>query len=272
MTAPSFVLLNRTLTPSHEASIPPADRGFLLGDGLFETMRVANGAVPLLTRHHQRLTHGCALLRLPAPSLSALEEDCTTLLNACALRDGSLRFTLSRGPGPRGLAPPHAPQPTQLLTAAPAPHTQPPPINVHISRHRRDERSVLCSIKSLNALQAILARLEAREQGADDALMLNYRGHIAEASASTFLAHDGHTFLTPPLHDGVLPGISRARLLDAGLCHERTLTPQDIPTFTGAWLVTALSLTPIQRLDGASLPINTEETHALRAFLYAHEP
>lgn len=266
--AAPFLLLNRTLLPVDEAGITPADRGFLLGDGLFETMRVSNGEVPLLDRHYQRLRQGCALLRLPPPALEDMRHDCHTLLEACTLHEGSIRFTLSRGPGPRGLTPPQTPQPTQLLTASPPPRTAPAPVRVRISTHRRNALSPLCQVKSLSVLPAILARLEAQEQGADDALMLNHHGSVTEASAATFLAHDGTQLITPPLHDGVLPGISRARLLEAGHCNERSLTNDALTTLPAAWLVTALSLTPIIAIDDHPLPVWENETERLRQFLY----
>lgn len=266
----SFISLNHTLCPQESTGIALSDRGFLFGDGLFETMRVSHGKVPLLSRHYERLRYGCDVLCLPVPDFLTIQRDINTLLHANQLTEGSVRLSLSRGSGPRGLTPPQHPHPTLLITASPAPKSSSQAVRLFISQHCRDERSTLSSIKSLNALPGILARLDAQKHGADDALMLNYRGYIAEASSATFLAYVGENLVTPPLSDGVLPGISRARLLEADLCHEQTLHPKNIHSYHGAWLLTALSLTPVSAINAHTLPLCSEITHRLQSFLYDH--
>jgi branched-chain amino acid aminotransferase len=113
--------LNGRLLPAAEARIDPSDRGLLLGDGLFETMRAAGGRLPLLPRHMARLLDGAVLLGLPAPSEETVADAARALLAAEGLAVAAVRLTLTRGPGPRGLLPPDEPAPTLLLTAAPLP-------------------------------------------------------------------------------------------------------------------------------------------------------
>nr|WP_255429097.1 aminotransferase class IV [Saccharibacter sp. 17.LH.SD] len=269
MNQAAFISFNGTLYPENQPCLPTTDRGFLFGDGLFETMRVSQGTVPLLERHYQRFTHGCQVLRSPLPDFDILHDAIKAILEANHLQEGSLRLSFSRGPGPRGLSLPPHPSPSLLLTTAPIPQSHPTPIRLALShQHRRDERSILCRVKSLNALPAILARMDAQERGADDALMLNYKGTIAEASSATFLTYWKGSYLTPPLEDGALPGVSRARLLEKGLCYEHTLAPDMIQNVEGAWLITALSVTPIASIDTYPIPLRTDMTETLRDILY----
>ncbi|MCT6845174.1 aminotransferase class IV [Bombella apis] len=264
----SFLWLNDQLLPADSPAIMTQDRGFLLGDGLFETMQLRHGAAPRLEAHLARLEDGCHTLRLPFPGRDTIRQALPHLMAANSLTDGSARLTLTRGPGPRGLAPPVRPHTTLLITTAPPSEQSTTPVRLHVSTQRRDRQAVLNRVKSLNALPAILARMEAREKGADDALWLTHEGEIAEATAASFLALLDGQIVTPPLSAGILPGISRGRLLAAGLCTERLLTEADIPKFQGAWLITALSLTPVAAIGTQALPLQPEQTGRLRHFLY----
>ncbi|WP_284198602.1 aminotransferase class IV, partial [Azospirillum oryzae] len=113
------IWLNGRLMPAEEARIDPADRGFTLGDGLFETIRIKDGALRHLPRHLDRLGAGSALLRLPLPHDSVeLTGAMAALIEATGVADGVLRLTLSRGTGARGVLPPADARPTLLMTAA----------------------------------------------------------------------------------------------------------------------------------------------------------
>ena len=247
--------LNGKILPSATACIDPADRGLLLGDGVFETMAVKDSTVADLDRHYARLTAGAALLRLVVPlSAASLAAAISELLTENALTASVVRLTLTRGPGARGLLPPSPPQiPTILLTTAPPPPSG-GPVRLITSTIRRDETSPLSAVKSLNYLPGVLARLEAAEQGADDAVLLNHAGHVAEASAATLFACLNGIWFTPPIRDGALPGICRAKLLDVGCVHERTLTRTDINRAEAISLGNVLGLKPVLALDGRVLP------------------
>lgn len=246
--------LNGALLPADLAHINPADRGFLLGDGLFETMAAQNGAVPELARHYARLSAGAALLRLPVPPLAALEQATRAVLAANNLADAALRLTLTRGIGSRGVLPPAQPAPTLLITAAPLP---PPggPLRLITATIRRDESSPLSRIKSLNYLPGILARIEAAEHGADDALLLNHQGRVAETSAANlFVLVDG-AWLTPPVAEGALPGTRRAQLLDSGRIQEAPLAPAALLQADAIFTGNALSLRAVAAIDGHPIPL-----------------
>lgn len=245
--------LNGALVPAATARIDPADRGLLLGDGLFETMAATNGAISHLPRHYARLQAGAALLRIPVPPLLTLAEACRTLLAANSLTDAAVRLTLTRGPGPRGLAPIARPSPTLLITAA----TMPPPggpVRLITASIRRDEASPLSRIKTLNYLPGVLARQEAAEQGADDALLLNNQGFIAETTAASLFVRLNGVWFTPPVTDGALPGIRRALALDTGLVREARLMPAQLRQAEAVFAGNALSLRAVATIDGHSLP------------------
>ncbi|WP_051535836.1 aminotransferase class IV [Asaia platycodi] len=204
------IWLNDRLTTAEAAAIDCSDRGFLLGDGVFETMRLHDGTITRLDAHLGRLTEGAKLLQIPFLGEDRLRMALSNLVEANGLASGSLRLTLSRGTGPRGLLPPPSPRPTLLITQAlPSPPLG--PCRLHVSRYRRDGASPLSRIKHLNYLPQILSRLEADQAGYDDALLLSVDGvHVAEASASTDRAERRKTPHTC-LQDGALAGMARAR-------------------------------------------------------------
>lgn len=276
-----FFSLNGRIMRETESTSSPFDRGLLLGDGLFETLRVFRNRIRHLDRHYDRFAHGCHVLRLPLPEKTQIADSLNKVITANlsgATPDtghAALRLTYTRGPGPRGLAPPPRPYPTLLVTFSPLPAEQTPldkikPVALFISQHIfRDASSPLSSVKSLSMLPSLLARYEAQDHGADEALLCNHQGNIAEGSAANFLAFVKGKILTPPQQSGALPGISRARLLEAGFCEEAPLSPHHIPEIEGAWLVSALSLIPVASINSQKIPVQPETGQKIAEFLFA---
>ncbi|NVN36321.1 aminotransferase class IV [Komagataeibacter swingsii] len=266
MTAPVPlpIWLNGRILPAGGAYVDTADRGFLLGDGVFETMRVAGGQVRHLDRHMNRLAQGAAAIMLPPPDRTAITAGIAALLDACGVETGSLRLTCTRGVGPRGLLPPAQVTPTVLLTAASG---LPPatPVRLVTASHRRDAASILSRIKSLNYLPSILARMEAAEQGADDAVLLNHAGFVAETSASTLVACLGGQLVTPPVSDGALPGTARGVLVDAGIVREGRISPAQLRMATAAFTLNSLSVRQVVAWDGIAIPRRPALLATLRA-------
>ncbi|PWC94851.1 2-keto-4-methylthiobutyrate aminotransferase [Azospirillum sp. TSO5] len=245
------IWLNGRLMPAADARIDPADRGFTLGDGLFETIRIKDGAPRHLPRHLDRLGAGAALLRLPLPYDAAdLIGAMTALIEAVGLTDGVVRLTLSRGTGARGVLPPADARPTLLMTAAPAAHMTSPVAAIIAGCTRRNEHSPLSRLKSLNYLDSILARQEAAERGADEALLLNGAGRLAESSVANLFLSIGGRLLTPTVADGALPGIRRALILERHGAEETPLTPDDLARADEVILTNSLGLRPLVAVDG----------------------
>ncbi|WP_415478431.1 aminotransferase class IV [Acetobacter syzygii] len=258
-----FVWLNGAICAQHEARISPADRGFTLGDGLFETMRAVGGQVVHLPRHMARLAAGGSVLGLTVPTEECVEQAAKALLSVCGLEDAVLRLTVARGEGPRGLLPPVHGQPTVLLTAVPGEFAV-SSVRVITSRLiRRDEASPLSYIKSLNYLPGILARREAEQAGAQDALLLNTQGRVAESTISNLVLATDAGLVTPPAADGALAGIARLRLLEKGVVQEAPVHPAALRCARGGWLVNSLSLRVVERVDGQQMPDADEQTARL---------
>lgn len=248
------IWLNGALYSAETARIDPRDRGLLLGDGLFETILVEAGAPHHLHRHYARLRAGAAVLRLSVPfDEAAFGTALAATIHANHLTDGVLRLTLTRGPGPRGIMPAERQQPTAMVTAATLAPVATAARVVIAQNIRRDETSPLSRIKSLNYLSGILARSEANDRSADDAILLNHTGFVAEASAASLFLYRQGTWLTPPVSDGALPGIRRQVLIEAALVYEARLSPSDLLKASGLCLGNALGLRRISHLDGNPL-------------------
>ena len=212
-----IVYLNGSLIPRSQASISVMDYGFLYGYGLFETMRAYGGQVFRLDGHLGRLTRSAAILGLPL-QVQELKGAVMDTIQANKLRDARIRIAISIGEGGMAPDPGTCNKPTVLILAG---HYQPYPERVYqkgfraiVSSIRRNSQSPLSSLKTANYLESILARQQARAAGADEAIHLNEKGLLAEASMSNiFIVTDG-ILRTPGQENGILPGITRETVLE----------------------------------------------------------
>jgi len=224
------VFINGDLVPAGEARIPVLDRAVLYGDGLFETVRAYRGHPFRLERHLERLEEGCRLLRFEPPrSGEEIKDAVMSLLEENGLEgpgDAYVRITVTGGPsaGPNGLL---RSGPTGLFMIA-QPYDGYPEgmyregVSLVISGIRRNSSSPLSSLKSSNYLDSLIARQEALDQGADDAVMLTTAGNLAEATSSNlFMVREGNVF-TPDIGCGFLPGVTREAIIE--LCGELGIT------------------------------------------------
>ena len=250
-----IVWLDGELTQFDEARIDPRDRAFTLGDALFETIRIKDGR-PLRTRRHfDRLDSGLDLLGFPARADRAeISRAIGALLaaNPGLPGDALVRLTMSRGRALRGLPPPPDPNPTLFMAAGP--YVPPVPLKAIVATvTRRNEHSPLSRVKTTNCLDGILSRIEADRRGADEAILLNGAGRVAEASmANVFAVIDG-TVATPPVEDGALPGVIRADLIERMGVVERPLWPADLARASEIFVSSALGIRPIVALDGQAV-------------------
>lgn len=213
------IWLNGDIIDASSARIDPCDRGFLLGDGLFETMRVRSGRAAWLDRHMERLGNHAKRIGLDTKSLPsshqveiairALGEDLPAL-------DAVARLTVTRGCGPRGLLPPKTNTSTSMITLTE--FTLPRPdavISLATSRDiRRNPWSVVSQVKSTNYLDNIVARQSSEIQGADDALILSVDGNVAEVTIANICAITNGALKSPGPESGALAGLGRAFILE----------------------------------------------------------
>jgi len=278
--------LNGVLAKVSQARISPLDRGLLYGDGLFETMRAYGGVIFRLGAHVERLLQAAKALRFPfALDAEVLAEACQEVVAANDLTDAYVRLTITRGVGGSPGELDASREPT-ILAVAREHHGYPPELyergmNAAVASVRRNVSSVLSRVKSLNYLDNLLARAQAAERGADEALLLHSEGKVVEGSASNVfivprvgraskpVRHssegakagptpfpDGQRILTPPISAGVLPGITRECILE--VCAEldidsaeESFTLDELFAAEEAFLTNSLmEVMPLTRVDG----------------------
>jgi branched-chain amino acid aminotransferase group I len=214
-----IVYLNGSLMSRSQARLSPFDYGFLYGYGLFETMRAYSGHIFLLEQHLDRLSRSAQLLGLNLElETSTIKKALYDTLQANNLKDARLRLTLSGGEGEIIPDLSSCKSPTLLIVArsyTPYPcHVYQKGFKTIVSSTRRNSRSWLSKMKSLNYLDNLLAQREARLAGADEAILLEDQGFLTEGSTSNiFLVSQGN-LLTPSEDSGILPGITRKMVLD----------------------------------------------------------
>ena len=257
--------LDGDLTDAEKARIAPNDRGFLLGDGLFETLLVLEGRPVLAGEHFARLAASAEMLGIPLPfAPSELEDACADLLAANALDTApraSLRVTLTRGIGPRGIGVPAEVTPTLLITAAEG-AAPPESVSAVISTIRRNTSSPAARVKALTYLDNVFAKEEAKLAGADEAIMLDTQGHLACASVANIFFWEKEKLVTPSAEGPILPGIARAtvlklaRKLDLEI-EEGMIAPERLIEADGIFLTNSLTgMLPVKKMDGREVPVH----------------
>jgi branched-subunit amino acid aminotransferase/4-amino-4-deoxychorismate lyase len=255
-----FVFLNGKFLPESEAVVTVNDRGFLLGDGLFETMRVINGRPFRMAQHLERLTRGSEFVRIKLPHTpKELQKIGQELIERNELPDAILRVTVTRGVGPRGYSSKGSGPPTLAMTLSPLPEAnldEPLQWSLVTSPFRVPASDALSSFKTSSKILNILARAEAEERGADEALLLNTNGEAAEAAGGNMFWVYRERICTVPTGRGVLPGITRAVVLEIcqalGLeTNKRVIKPEMLRNAEGIFITTsALGIVPIVSFDG----------------------
>lgn len=257
--------INGRLLPEHEAVIPVTDHGLLYGDGVFEGIRFYHRHPFRLADHMQRLFDSCKAIRLTLTfSQRQLTDAVGEIIAAFPEENGYLRLMVTRGQGPMGLDPAGCMQPNVILIATRLEMVRTELRNegIHLivaSTRRLPADGLDPRIKSLNYLNHILARMEATQAGAQEAVLLNSQGRVAEGSAENiFIVRDGH-LTTPRVVDGALAGITRGVILELAMelgipARETPLTPYDLYTADECFLTgTGAELIPVREVDGRPL-------------------
>ena len=257
--------IDNEIVALEDARISVMDHGLLYGDGIFEGIRFYENKAFLLHEHLKRLAASARALALELPrDLADISSLIKSVIENYEGTQGYIRLIVTRGKGPLGINPALCTEPQLIIIASPLQMVdetaQTQGIRVIIAATRRIPADCLDPrIKSLNYLNAILARIEANTAGAQEALMLNQQGYITEGSAdNVFIVLDGELF-TPPSIDGALAGITRDLILkiatENGIkTHTRTLSSYDIYTADECFLTgTGAELIPVNEVDGRKL-------------------
>ncbi|MBE0544382.1 MAG: aminotransferase class IV [Verrucomicrobia bacterium] len=252
--------LNGQFVNEGQATVPVSDRGLMYGDGLFETMRVYNGKAFRMAQHLERMVRGAEFLKIPLPfTPKQLQHFAEELVERNEMPDSVLRVMLTRGPGARGYTPKGEAKPTLAMTLHPAPPLDPdhpPQWSMVTSSFRIPASDPLSSFKTLNKLTSVMARLEAEARNADEALLTNTNGEVAETAGANLFWVYRDKICTTPTGRGVLPGITRAVVLE--ICqilnfetNKRVIKPEALKNSEAIFLTqSTLGVVVINSLDG----------------------
>ena len=248
-----------------EAKISVFDHGLLYGDGVFEGIRFYNGRVFRMEAHLDRLWESAHSICLDIPiSREAMDEALLETIRQNGLRDGYVRLIVTRGVGNLGLNPTQCKQPSIIIIAStialyPEEVYRKGLTVVTVATRRIGPATLNPAIKSLNYLNNVLARIEANLANADEALMLNDAGNIAECTADNVFVVKHGQIMTPPITAGALRGITRSVVFDIASelkikISEPELTRHDLYIADEAFLTgTAAEVIPMIKVDGRTI-------------------
>ena len=258
-----LVYINGEFFPQSEAKVSVLDRGYLYGDGVFEGIRGYNGRIFRLDQHLERLYRGAKAIALEVPlAPEELRDVVLETVRRNDVHDCYVRVVVSRGQGDLGLDPRSCHTPATVVVIASTISLYP------LEAYERGLEIVTCvtrrnlvaavnpEIKSLNYLNNILARIEACRAGAEEGLMLNHLGYVAEATGDNVFVWREGVLITPPAHVGILEGITRQVVLELAQemelpAREDMLTLYQVYTADECFLTgTAAEIAPVSRVDG----------------------
>lgn len=269
----SILWLNGRLVRARDARVSPFDHGLLVGDGAFETLRVYDGVPFAWSRHHERLARSAGGLGLAVPASNDLRTAVDAVLEANELTDARVRLTVTGGPSPPGSERADVP-PTVLVIAGP-PTPFPATVDVVTVPWTRNERGAVTGLKTTSYAENVRALAYAQERGGGEAIFLNTRGELCEATGSNvFVVRDG-VVRTPPGSAGCLLGVTRALVLE--LCaedgisaEEADMSPFALSEAEEAFVTSSTrEVQPIAHADGTALTAAPGPTTEKIAGLFA---
>ncbi len=261
------VFLNDSIIPENIARISIFDHGFLYGDGIFETMRAYDGVVFKIDEHIKRLRRSANLIEL---NIYRTDNEIKSIiyktLSENELKDAYIRITVSRGEGAIGLDPDLCKSPTLLVVTSKFKSYSDVfyenGIKIIIAKTRRNIREAINpEIKSLNFLNNILAKIEAKRVEAVEAIMLNAEGYITEGTISNIFFYKNDTLYTPSIGCGILDGITRNLVLELAnskeiKTEEGQYLPQDLFMADEIFITnTSMEVMPVGSVDNQKLSV-----------------
>ncbi|MEE6281130.1 aminotransferase class IV [Georgenia sunbinii] len=258
----TLVWFDGAVVPAGRHLLSPLDRGFTVGDGVFETCAVVDRQPFALTRHLSRLLRSAAAVGLPEPSLGTIRAAVDDLIQHADDGPGRLRVTWTAGTGAVGSARADG-EPTLVVTLVPEggarPSGSPAGADVVVVPWVRNERSPLVGVKSTSYAENVLALEHARRHGGTEAVLANTRGELCEGAATNVFVESDGVLLTPPLSSGCLPGVTRELVLEwgrnAGVPIEEVPIPlRDFQTAGHAAVTSSMrGIVAVRSIDGRPL-------------------
>jgi branched-chain amino acid aminotransferase len=247
------VWINGELVPDDEAKISVFDHGLVVGDGVFETVKVTDGTTFALSRHLLRLSRSAAGLGLPEPDLDQIRAGALAVVDASPrLPLARLRITVTAGIGPLGSGRANSP-----VTAFIALAGQTPPeasIDVVVAPWPRNEEGALAGLKTTSYADNVRALAYATEHGGSEAIFANIAGNLCEGTGTNVFAAMGGRLITPPLSSGCLAGVTRALVIEWVGAAEDDLPMTDLSNVDEAFLTgTTRDVQPIRCVNGRKL-------------------
>ncbi|GAA2437302.1 aminodeoxychorismate lyase [Actinomadura vinacea] len=248
------IWLNGELLDPDRARVSVYDHGMLVGDGIFETVKVTNGEPFALTRHLRRLARSAAGLGLPEPDHDALAHGTLEVLAAAPKWPlARIRITYTSGVGPLGSDRGSTGPTVSIIAAEQKPF--PATADVTVVPWPRNERGALSGLKTTSYAENALALAYAKERGGGEAIFGNLAGNLCEGTGSNIFVVRGGRLVTPPLPAGCLAGVTRALVLEWSGAEEEDLPLEDLYRAEEAFLTsTTRDVQPIRAVDGTVLP------------------
>ncbi len=249
MNLPTHIWLNGRIVGTDTACLSPFDHGFLVGDGVFETLVARNGRPFTLTRHWKRLVASCAAMGIVSPTFDVCRTAVLATMEANGFSAARVRITLTSGDGPLGSDRGNSP-PTMTVAATPL---KPWPLTETVITVPwvRNERCALAGVKSTSYAGNVRALALAHTKSAGEAIFANTRDELCEGTGTNIFVVVGGRVQTPPLSSGCLAGVTRALTIEA--CQASGIPVEEI----------ALPLSILQSCDEAFLTSSTRDVHPL---------
>ncbi|MGW7047177.1 aminotransferase class IV [Streptomyces avermitilis] len=247
------IWLDGGLQDTETARVSVFDHGLTVGDGIFETVKAAEGRPFALTRHLDRLARSARGLGLPEPDLDEVRRACAAVLDANPMPLGRLRITYTGGYGPLGSD--RGEKGPTLFVAVGESARRPDSTAVITVPWTRNERGALTGLKTTSYAENVVALARAREQGASEALFANTVGRLCEGTGSNvFVVLDGEIH-TPPVDSGCLAGITRALTVEWTGAKETDLPLDVLDSAEEVFLTSTLrDVQGVHRVDSRELP------------------
>jgi branched-chain amino acid aminotransferase len=246
------VWLNGSLVPEEQARLSPFDHGVLVGDGVFETMKVVGGLAFAMGRHLARLRRSGAALALAIPDDEVLRSAVEAVVGANRAV-GRVRITVTGGAGPLGSGRGDGP-PTVVVAAGP-PSTWEATAAVAVVPWARNERGAVAGVKTISYAENVVALRWAQEHGAEEALFADTTGRLCEGTGSNVFVGVSGRLLTPSLDCGCLAGVTRELLLELGHGEEADVPIGALADADEAFLASSTrDVQPVRVIDGRVLP------------------